>query len=75
MKEQIKKLIKQYVKQYSEKEEIETNWKTPIVKFANANDEMFAELKEAVRPTHAMPQDFLDDAQTVISYFLPFDEA
>ncbi|MCK8823628.1 epoxyqueuosine reductase [Fuchsiella alkaliacetigena] len=74
-KVEIKNLINQYVKEYSERKEIESKWREPIVKFANANDEMFIKLKEIVSPTHALPEDFLDDAKTVIVYFLPFDES
>ncbi|WP_066506730.1 epoxyqueuosine reductase [Abyssisolibacter fermentans] len=75
MKEKIRDLIKQYVKEYSDREEIKTRWKEPIVKFSSADDEMFIKLKEIVSPTHALPKDFLEDAQTVISYFLPFEES
>jgi len=72
--EKIKQLITQYIKDYSERKEIKTKWREPIVKFCNANDEMFVKLKEIVSPAHALPKDFLDDAKTVISYFLPFEE-
>lgn len=75
MKKKIKNLIINYVKNYSERKEIETKWKEPIVKFADANDEMFIKLKEIVSSTHSLPKDFLRDANTVIAYFLPFDEA
>lgn len=75
MKKKIKQLITQYVMEYAKKDEITTEWKEPIVKCAAANDEMFPELKEIVSSTHALPQDFLDDAKTVISYFLPFAES
>lgn len=75
MKKKIEELIRQYVKEYSERKHIKTKWRKPIVKFAAANDEMFTRLKEIVSPTHALPTDFLEDAQTVISYFLPFEKS
>ncbi len=75
VKEKIKKFINHYVKEYSDRKEIKTKWREPIVKFSNANDEMFIKLKEIVNPTHALPKDFLDDAKTVIAYFIPFDES
>jgi len=70
----IEQFIKQYVKEYSERKEVSTKWREPIVKFSDANDKMFIKLKELISPTHALPNDFLEDAQTVISYFLPFDK-
>lgn len=52
-----------------------TTWKSPIVGFADAADPRFAELKSAVRPSHALPEDLLPGARSVIAYFLPFDSA
>ncbi len=75
MKDKIKGLIEEFVKDYPTRKEVKSKWREPVVKFANANDEMFSQLKEIVRPTHALPEDFLEDAQTVISYFLPFSES
>lgn len=75
MKEKLKQLIKQYVKNYPERKDVNTKWREPIVKYSNANDEMFIKLKEIVSLTHVLPKDLLEDAQTVISYFLPFEES
>ncbi|TDX46334.1 epoxyqueuosine reductase [Orenia marismortui] len=75
MKQKIKKLIKEYVKDYPADKEVETKWREPIIKFADANDQGFIKLKEIISPTHALPQDFLADAQSVIAYFIPFDQA
>ena len=72
MKKKIKQLIKEYVKEYAQQDEVRIDWKEPLVKFAAADDNMFLELKEIVSSTHALPEDFLADAKTVISYFLPF---
>lgn len=52
----------------------ETSWRLPEVAFANANDPMFFELKKFVSPTHLMPADFIEDASTVICYFIPFEK-
>ncbi|WP_018248384.1 epoxyqueuosine reductase [Orenia marismortui] len=75
MKQKLKKLIKEYVKDYPAHKEVETEWREPIIKFADANDQGFIKLKEIIGPTHALPQDFLTDAQSVIAYFIPFDQA
>ncbi len=74
-KEKIIQLINQYVIDYSQKKEICTKWREPVIKFADAGDGLFVKLKEIVGPTHALPADFLGDARTVISYFLPFDKS
>jgi epoxyqueuosine reductase QueG len=47
-------------------------WKKPLVAFADAADLMFSKLKEAVSPSHALPEDLLPGARTVIVYFIPF---
>jgi epoxyqueuosine reductase QueG len=47
-------------------------WKTPLVAYARADDPLFKTLKEVASPTHALPVDFLKEAQTVITYFIPF---
>jgi epoxyqueuosine reductase QueG len=47
-------------------------WKSPLVAYASADDPLFETLKEVASPTHVLPQDFLTEAQTVITYFIPF---
>ena len=44
----------------------------PIVAFSSAHDPKFAQLMEIFGPWHQLPQDFLPEAETVISYFIPF---
>ncbi len=75
MRKKIKDLIKQYVKEYPNIKKAKTKWREPIVEFADANDSLFIELKDIVSPTHALPRNFLEDAETVISYFIPFDKS
>ena len=52
-----------------------TAWKAPRVAYADAHDPLFPRLKDLIRPTHATPVELLESAQTVITYFLPFDES
>ena len=49
-------------------------FKTPLVGIASAKDPLFAQLKEAVAPHHASPEEWLPSAQSIISFFLPFTE-
>ncbi len=46
----------------------------PLLGVASARDSLFAALKEPqiVGPQHLLPEDWLPDAQSVISYFLPY---
>ena len=46
--------------------------RTPIVAFADAHDAKYEALNTVVGPWHQLPTDFLPEAQTVISYFIPF---
>lgn len=47
---------------------------SPLIGISSAQDPLFAELKkpEVISPHYLSPQEWLDGAQTVISYFLPF---
>jgi epoxyqueuosine reductase QueG len=45
------------------------------VAYADAADPLFTELKNIVSSSHAVPTDFLPDAQTVIAYFLAFESS
>ncbi|WP_312197757.1 epoxyqueuosine reductase [Anaerospora hongkongensis] len=51
-------------------------YEDPLLGIAAADDRMFGRLKEetAVGPQHCSPQEWLPDAQRVISYFLPFSK-
>ena len=46
-------------------------WREPIMAFASA-DNRFQRLKEITVPDHALPQDLLPDAKTVVVWFIPF---
>lgn len=72
MKETIEHMIKDYVDNFAKTSR--NNWGKPLIGYAHTDNLLFARLKEIVRPTHEMPQDFLAEAKTVITYFLPFQE-
>ncbi len=72
MKETIMGMIEDYVGNFAKSSRI--GWKKPLIGYASADDPLFARLKEIVRPTHEAPQDFLAEARTVITYFLPFQD-
>ncbi|SCM81053.1 conserved hypothetical protein [uncultured Sporomusa sp.] len=47
-------------------------FRRPIVSFSSATDSRYSELKEIIGPWHLNPTELLPDAQSVISYFVPF---
>ena len=74
MKNRIDEIIKNFVEDYSKNKDINTRWKEPLVAYADGLDDDFYNLKNLVSPTHNLPTDFLEDAKTVIAYFLPFED-
>lgn len=75
MKEQVIDHIQRFVETYQEDPEIQTAWGVPIVGFASADDPLFPELNRVASPTHAVPEDFLETARTVIAWFIPFGKS
>lgn len=75
MEKVIENLIINYVDKYMESPGVTTKWKKPLIAFADARDPLFLKLKEVANPEHLLPEDILKGAETVITYFLPFDES
>jgi epoxyqueuosine reductase QueG len=69
---EITELIMEYVKNYKELKHTETDWRDPIVGFADAKDELFLKLKEIIGPNHALPADIVSNAESVITFCVPF---
>jgi epoxyqueuosine reductase QueG len=74
MEKEMIQLIESYVLQYSQMKSVNTDWKKPIVGFANAEDKAFEQLKFSVSKNHLVPKDLIENAKSVITYFLPFSE-
>ena len=67
--------IESFVAEYQIQKDTATQWGDPLIRFAAAGDPLFRQLKAAVSPTHAVPQDLLPNAETVVSFFLPFPKS
>jgi hypothetical protein len=67
---EITELIMECVKNYKELKHTETDWRDPIVGFADAKDELFLKLKEIIGPNHALPADIVSNAKFIIRVFL-----
>jgi len=70
----VEQLIKEFVKNYPKSKSVQTKWKEPLAAYADAKDRMFDKLKDIVSPSHALPGDFLEEARTVVTYFIPFHD-
>lgn len=75
MKEAIRGEIERFVSAYRGEEGGEAIWRRPLVGFASARAPLFARLKSVVSETHALPTDLLDEAVTVVAFFIPFTKA
>lgn len=75
MKAKLENVIKEYVANYPKYQNTKSKWGEPLISYADADDKEFYILKEIVSPTHSLPTDFLPEAKTVVTYFIPFDEA
>ena len=64
-KEKITKELQCFVREYGRRRTARIQWRTPLVGFASAGDPLFAELKKVVSPTHDLPKDLLENAETV----------
>jgi epoxyqueuosine reductase QueG len=60
-----------YVAVYPKKYNQIAIWREPIMACAPADDR-FQRLKEIIVPDHALPQDLLPGAKTVMAWFIPF---
>lgn len=74
MRKVFETLILNAIQRYCTENGLQHIWKRPIVRFADAADPGFEALRRTVTPAHHLPADYLPDARTVISYFLPFTE-
>ena len=68
MKDQITDFVKDYVRNYPAK----TEWRTPLVGFAEVKGDYLSNIHQIIISEHADPQQVLPDAETVIAFFLPF---
>lgn len=68
-------IIKEFVRTYKTKTKTKTDWEEPLIAYASARDPLFLKLKTVISETHSLPTELLKEAETVISYFIPFKKA
>ncbi|MBN2899084.1 MAG: epoxyqueuosine reductase [Clostridia bacterium] len=74
MNKEIEKIIVEYVAAYPKIKGTQTTWKTPIIGIARADHSKFDQLKSSVQETHLTPKELLSSGESVIAFFLPFQE-
>lgn len=73
MHEEIKDLIKNFIEDYKVINNIKTKWRETIIAFANAKDPFFLQLKQVVDKDHKLPHELLKNANSIITFFVPFN--
>jgi len=74
MKDFIELTIKKTIDEYSNRPEIKTTWKEPLVGYADVYGDVIRNIKEITIPSHPLPEEILPEATIVVCYFLPFTE-
>ena len=74
MYNKINETIKSTITELEVKNQLGKFWKEPIIEIISANNRMLMTLKETVSAEHYMPCDILQDAKSIISFFIPFQE-
>lgn len=64
--------IADFVREYQNREDIESVWGAPLVGYADAMHPYIQSLRDVISPTHGMPQDVMEDASIIVTYFVPF---
>ena len=72
MRDRMAMIILETLEEACQEQGMEMLWEAPVVKFADARDAGFVRLKELVGEAHYLPRDYLADAASVLTYFLPF---
>ncbi len=66
--------IQSIIADWCEEKRSENYWREPLVAVASASDPLFGDLHRVIDLTHAMPTDILPGAESVIVFFLPFQQ-
>jgi epoxyqueuosine reductase QueG len=74
MKEEVCRLITDFVLNYPSLRHTKTRLEEPLIACASAQDPLFLQMKEIVSSAHFLPTDIIEDARTVITFYLPFSK-
>lgn len=74
MKRNITEFIIEFAKKHDTGGLISDIWRTPLVRFGDANHPDMKKLRKLVHPDHVLPKEVLPDANVIIAYFFPLTE-
>ncbi len=74
LRENVVVWIKEFSESYCRMHGKDVIWRDPLVGLGDARSPLFPEIRKIGNRAQKMPQDYMPDATTVISYFLPFRE-
>jgi hypothetical protein len=74
MKQYITAFIIEFAKKRDAGGLISDIWRTPLVRFGDANHPDMEKLRKLVHPEHVFPKEVLPDANVIIAYFFSFNK-
>ena len=74
MRDRLRAEMEGFIADYRRETGIETDWKRPLIGYADVWHPLIRALRELVSPTHYMPEDILPNPTVILAYFLPFRE-
>jgi len=70
----LKEEIIEFIERKVSESEHNDFYRRPLIGFSSAEDPLYDQLKEIVGPQHTHPKDYLENAKTVVSFFIPFSD-
>jgi epoxyqueuosine reductase QueG len=74
MDEHLKETIEKTIVEYEHSKIPYKMWKAPLIKTLSVENKQLAMVKQMVSPGHLVPRDILPDAQSIVSFFIPFQK-
>ncbi len=66
--------IESYVAEFVQKNDYYTFYREPIVRYSSTKNPLLTDIKRITHSKHYLPQDILENARSVIAYFIPFNK-
>lgn len=70
----LRSFVESFVRERVEASDGKTEYRRPLIGFADAGDPDWLRLREIAEPSHLLPGELLPGAKTVVAFFLPFAE-
>jgi epoxyqueuosine reductase QueG len=70
----IKETIEKTIVEYENSKSLYKMWKAPLIKIISVENKQLDMVRQIVSPGHLVPRDILPDAQSIVSFFIPFQK-